>query len=317
LQTTFNRLMRRPAKASVVLVEREPVYIVGNGMKPGAFKYSPGMTVLHAVALSGAGKDENSDLYAHTEYARGLEKLELATQRLKKLLAQAAALRAQQAGQSAEIPARLIELVGVQEAKKLVDNAVAIRKLIVAARQPQIAAYQAGLAAARQEAESHANRIALLEEHTKLQVKRRDAVADIRKNNDGLAFALVQMENEVATVKEKKEEAVASLSKAQDAMAQAEQNLAKLEANVKLDLLTEIMAADNDIAEQEAGIKTAQRLTSDLRIAALRISRSGQNLAYEIVRRGRQGASRITAAETTTLVPGDLIQVSNTDQTGI
>src|SRR5258708_1362799 len=106
LQAAFKRSMRRVAKASVMLIDREPVYVVGKGIKPGAFKFSPGMTVLHAVALTGTVKDQNSDLYAHTEYARGLERLKIATQRLKKQLGQAAALRAQQSGQSPEIPAR-------------------------------------------------------------------------------------------------------------------------------------------------------------------------------------------------------------------
>jgi hypothetical protein len=241
-----------------------------------------------------------------------LERLEIATQRLKKQLGQAAALRAQQSGQSPEIPARLVELVGSLEARKLVDSAVAIRKLIVAARQPQIAAYQAALAAARQEAASHTTRIALLEEHTKIDVQRRDMLANIRKQNDGLGFPLLQMENEVANVKEKKQEAVASLSKAHDNIAQAEQNLAKLEANTKLELQNEIIATDHEIAEQEATLKAARRLTSDLRIASLRMASTGQDLSYEIIRRGRSGSSRIRAVQTDELVPGDLIQVIST-----
>jgi exopolysaccharide production protein ExoF len=312
LQAAFIQSMRRGAKASVMLVDREPVYVVGRGIKPGAFKFSPGMTVLHAVALTGTGNDQNSDLYAHTEYARGLERLEIATHRLKKQLAQAAALRAQQSEQSPEIPAGLVELVGAQEARKLVDSAVGVRKLIVAAMQPQIAAYQAALAAARQEAASHTTRIALLEEHVKIDVQRRDMLVNIRKQNDGLGYPLLQMENEVASIKEKTQEAVASLSKAQDNIAQAEQNLAKLEANTKLELQNEIIATDNDIAEQEATLKAARRLTSDLRIASLRMASTGQDLSYEIIRRGRSGSSRLKADQTAELVPGDLIKVIST-----
>lgn len=310
LETAFKQTMRRPAKASVVLLEREPIYVAGKGIKPGAFKYSPGMTVLHALALSGAGKEDTSDLYAHSEYARALEKQEIATQRLKKFLAQEAALRAQQSGGSAVIPPRLIELVGAEEAKKLVDAAVAVRKLVAAARQPQIAAHQAALAAARQETASHMNRINVLEEHIKLDIDRRDKLAEIRKHNDGLAFSLVQMENEVATVKEKKQEAVAALSIAQVRISQAEQNLAKLEADLKVELQNEIVSTGNQIAEQEATLKAARRLISDLRIASIRIPSKNEKLTYVIMRRKRDGLSQIPAAETTELVPGDLIQVN-------
>ena len=210
------------------------------------------MTVLHALALSGTGKDESSDVYAQTEYIRGLEKLEISTQRLKKLLAKAAALHAERDGKQADLPQELIEFADAQEAKKLIEAAVALRKFTIAAKQPQISAYQAALAAARQEAASHMNRIVLLEQLTKLHADHRDQVADIRKHNDGLAYALVRMENEVVAVKEKREEAAASLAKARDAIAQAEQNLAKLEAGAKLELQNEIGATENEIAEQQA-----------------------------------------------------------------
>ena len=42
LQAAFKQWMARPAKASVVLMDREPIYLVGKGTKPGTFKYSPG-----------------------------------------------------------------------------------------------------------------------------------------------------------------------------------------------------------------------------------------------------------------------------------
>jgi polysaccharide biosynthesis/export protein ExoF len=311
LQAAFKRSIGRPAKVSVILLEREPVYLVGKDIKPGTVKYSPGMTILHAIALSGATKNENSELYAHTEYSRGMEKLELATQRLKKALAQAAALRAHRSGQQAEIPARLVELAGQQEAKKLVDAAVTVRNLITAARQPQIASYQASLAAARQETASQANRLALLEEHTMIHVQRRDAIAEIRKHNDGLASALVNMQNEVANVKEKREETSAALAKAHDSVAQAEQKLTKLEADLALELQNEITAADNEIAEQSVSLRSAQQLLADLRIASLRLGGKDQRLTYDIIRRTRQGIRRNTASETTALYPGDLIQVTD------
>lgn len=43
----------RKGFATVVLVERQPVYILGPVKNPGAYKYAPGVTVLHAVSLAG------------------------------------------------------------------------------------------------------------------------------------------------------------------------------------------------------------------------------------------------------------------------
>lgn len=317
LQEVFKRTMRRPARASVVLLDREPIYIVGKDVKPSTIKYSPGMTVMHAVALSGSVKTENLDVYIQSEYARNLERQEIATQKLKTLIAQSVALNSGQDGHAPEIPVRLIELAGTQEAKKLLDNASETRKLIVAAREPQVASYQSSLSAARQEAASHANRIALLDEHTKLYLGRRDAIALLRSHNNIPASELVTIENEVANLREKKEEAIASLSRAKDHIAQAEQNLARLEADLKLELQSQLLKVDSEIAEQEASLKAARRLTSDLRIATLRFSGKGQNVSYEIIRRTRHGTSRNKVNETTELAPGDLIQVIGEDGSGI
>jgi len=318
LQEAFKRSMRRPARASVVLLDREPIYIVGKDVRPSTVKYSPGMTVLHAVALSGSVKTENLDLYIQSEYARNLERQEISTQKLKTAIAQSVALRSEQDGQAPEIPGRLIELAGPPDAKKLVDTAVEMRKLVVAAREPQVASYQSALAAARQEAASHANRIALLDEHTKLNVERRDAVRELRSHSNVPASTLVTIENDVANLREKKEEAIASLSKAKDSIAQAEQNLAKLEADLRLELQSQIHKTDNEISEQEASLKAARRMTNDLRIATLRFAGKGQNVSYEVIRRTRGGTTRNKVTEITELVPGDLIQVtSGEDGSGI
>jgi len=314
LQEAFKRSMRRPARASVALLEREPIYIVGGDVRPGTVKYSPGMTVLHAVALSGSVKTDNSEIYIQSEYARNLERQEISTQKLQKLIAQSVALRAEQDGQTPEIPARLIELAGMQEAKKLVDNALEMRRLVVAASAPQFASCQSALSAARQEAASHGNRIALLDEHTRLYEGRRDAVRELRSHNNASASSLVTIENEVANLREKKEEAIASLSKAKDDITQAEQKLARLDIDLKLELQNQVLKTDNEIVEHEATLKAARRITNDLRIATLRFSNKGQNVSYEIVRRTRQGTSRSKVTETTELVPGDLIQVTSAEE---
>ena len=139
----------------------------------------------------------------------------------------------------------------------------------------------------------------------------------LRSHDNAPASELVTVENEVANLREKKEEAIASLSRAKDHIAQAEQNLAKLEADLKLELQSQLLKVDSEIAEQEASLKAARRMTSDLRIATLRFSGKGQNVSYEIIRRTRHGTSRNKVNETTELSPGDLIQVIGEDGSGI
>ena len=66
----------------------------------------------------------------------------------------------------------------------------------------------------------------------------------LRSHNNIPASELVTIENEVANLREKKEEAIASLSRAKDHIAQAEQNLARLEADLKLELQSQLLKVD-------------------------------------------------------------------------
>ena len=61
-------------------------------------------------------------------------------------------------------------------------------------------------------------------------------------------------------------------------------------------------------------MKAARRMTNDLRIATLRFAGKGQNVSYEVIRRTRNGTSRSKVAETTELIPGDLIQVTSGEE---
>jgi exopolysaccharide production protein ExoF len=310
LEAAFRRSMRRQASAGVRLVDREPVYVVGGNIKSGVFKFTPGMTVLHAVALLGAGNDERSDLYAHTEYVRELERLQKSTERLAQLLARAEALDAERANRSAQLPSRLIELVGVKKAKKALKAAVTVRKLLLDSQKPQIAMAETELAAARRERVNHTQKIEVLEENSKLKYARRNMLVELRRHGSGNVYKLLQIEGEVSEIEVRKQEERLLLSQSESRVAKAEQSLAKLEADRRFALDNELLAANSGVAELESTVSASRRLCADLRSAFYRMTTAGRNVSFEIIRRGREGAQRIKAVETTELAPGDLVKLS-------
>ena len=68
LEESYPRLMGIKAKVTIRLLEREPIYITGSGMKPGYVKFTPGMIALQAIALAG-GLDRSAD-WARIDLAR-------------------------------------------------------------------------------------------------------------------------------------------------------------------------------------------------------------------------------------------------------
>src|SRR6202000_1617044 len=50
---SFQRVLGHEGMVNVMLVERSPIYILGPVKNPGSFKYVPGATVLHAIAVAG------------------------------------------------------------------------------------------------------------------------------------------------------------------------------------------------------------------------------------------------------------------------
>lgn len=309
LEAAFRQALRREGSASVVLADREPVYVIGGG-KTGTFKYTPGMTVLHAVALAGAGNDDRSDLYAHTEYVRELERLQKAVKRLAQLLANAEVLGAERAGRPAEAPGRLIELAGAKEAKRLIEEAARVRKLLLDSKQPQIVMAQTALAAARREHVGHVQKLELAETHARAKQKRRDMLTELRRQDSGTAYNLLQMQSEVADIEARKQEESILIAQSEARIAQAAQAVAKLELDMRLELENEILSTDAAIVELEATVAGSRRLMADLRAASFRLATAGKSVAYEIVRRGRQGSQRLAAQEMTELLPGDLVRLS-------
>ncbi|TIU60966.1 MAG: exopolysaccharide biosynthesis protein, partial [Mesorhizobium sp.] len=64
---TFNQLLGRKGLVNILSLERSPIYVLGPVRNPGSFKYAPGMTILHAVALAGGLNQSSSEPWQQIE----------------------------------------------------------------------------------------------------------------------------------------------------------------------------------------------------------------------------------------------------------
>jgi protein involved in polysaccharide export with SLBB domain len=312
LEAAYQQTFGRDCKASVALVRHEPIYVVFDELRSGTYSFTPGMTVLHAIALSGGGDGKRPELYLQMEYARAQQRLAESTQKLKRVLASAAVLHAEISGQPVRIPNRLTELVGEQESKALTTAADRLREVERNSRQAQLVALQAAVAVARGAYGQYKGKQALIERQIASKKKRRGIVDTLRKKGMASTFLYYQTDADVANIEERKYEVVSGMEDAWLKLDQAERNLDKLKAAHRLALEREAEAASAEIQLLETQIAGTRRLISDYQLSAIRSDSEGDNFSFEIVRRSRAGLKHIIATETTPLMPGDLVRVRTT-----
>jgi protein involved in polysaccharide export with SLBB domain len=95
LTEAFAQFLGRKGMVNVLLLERPPIYVLGPVKTPGSFKYVPGTTVLHAIALAGGLDRGTSDPWQKIETVREIQKRSGAAGALLKLIARAAVLKAE------------------------------------------------------------------------------------------------------------------------------------------------------------------------------------------------------------------------------
>jgi len=311
LEDAFREVFGREAKVSIITTERDPVYVIGPSGRSGTFKYTPGMSVIHAVAMSGAIEGDRAEFYLRAEQIRAVERAEQSEQKLERLLPKLGVLRGEQAGGSSEPPTALVELVGATKASVLMDTARRVRALTLESRQPLFEVHRAAIAAARRENTELTRKLAALQRQIGAYEQRRSIINDLRQRGSGTPYIYYQSEVELTQAQEREPEIAIALSASQLRIEQAQQELAKLEGDTRADRGREIATLEEEIQEQQLAIRASQRLIADARVASLRLEPGLQNVSFTIVRRSREGVQRIAALEDTELMPGDLVRVSN------
>lgn len=310
LAAMFRENLGRNGKASVVLAEREPVYIVGSITRPGTHKYAPGMTVMHAIALSDGLGATYADFTRASESIRERERLDKATRHLQRLLARHAALIGERDGTEAIVPARLKEIAGSEKASALVTTFATERKLAFAARDARKRALHATIAAAKREIDLLRGRLTHVEASIKNRSERLDMVTALRSKGTFSDHALYQVRGELSDVLEREDSVKASLAQTEEKLAQASHDIAKLDAETQMELHRDLNTIETEVAEEDLVLQSSERLIRAAGSAALAPPLTPQDLSFSIVRRTAAGPKRLLATTTSVLQAGDLLEIT-------
>jgi polysaccharide biosynthesis/export protein ExoF len=311
MRRAFERTFGRQAKISLIITEREPVYVMGPVGRPGAFKYSPGMTVLHAIALAGGFEGASADVMQYLEAMRETERVQKTVERLKVLLARQAVLMGEHLGQPVEVPPRLIELAGAAGAETLLADITRMRTQTAASRDAQITGLDAVISATRKELKSLQARAVLTQANIDARQERLNDLSDLRDRGSGNGFVLLQARTDVGDVQERLQEVWVAVSRAELKLVQAEQEKVKILTDAGIERDRDLFQTESEIAHELVALGMSRHLVSTITKKSYNLPGAKPDVNFRIVRRSSSGPIDLAGEETTPLMPGDLINISN------
>lgn len=311
LATAAEPVIGRKGFVTIAALERQPVYVLGPVKNPGSYKYAPGMTVLHAVALAGGLERAAAEPWARMEAVRETGKRQAAIDRTTRLMARVAVLKAEYAGSQTETPPQLVELVGVEAARNAIREQQERRRSVQWMQSIRQTAAETAVGNAKREVETLFGAVQPIEENVKLREGRVESLKALKNNNIVANTVLVQAQSELSDVQERRQAALNAVNLAKYRYATSEQELARLRAETHVALEQEISTAEQDIVEAERDIGASEGVLDVVQAGTLlrNASTSESRLGYQIVRQSPQGATTIAAVGTTSLEPGDLVRV--------
>jgi polysaccharide biosynthesis/export protein ExoF len=297
---------------TISVIEHQPVYVLGPVKNPGSFKYASGMTVLHAVALAGGLDRANLEPWQRVESVRENGKEQDALSRTTQLMALAAVLKSEHDNSPIEVPPRLTEIVGAEQAGRLIEEQKEHRQTAVWLRRNRESAAKTAFDNAKNEVAILSDGTKPLDDIIKLRSERVDNVKSLIRNNVLANSMLVQAQSDLSDVQERKQTTLSAVALAKQRLATAEQDMARQHAQSLAEIEQEITTTDKAIADGERELQASKGVLKVLSKGAgarRDTMLTESDVAYEIVRRGPQGATVIAAAGTSLLEPGDLVRV--------
>jgi exopolysaccharide production protein ExoF len=314
LAETFEKNFGRKGLVNVLLLERPPVYVLGPVKNPGSFKYVPGMTVMHVLALAG-GLDRDrgsSDHWQKIEAVREIQKRSGSIDSLLKLLARQAVLRAERDNTSPKVPPRLLKLVGETEAASLIDEQADRRRAVAMTRRDRERAALSAVESAKQDLRMYA-RTDSLDELVKIRQERVDSTRGLVDKNIVAKGALSQAQAELSDAEQRRQDAFNQYSIAKQRLAQLESDALRARSDLANDLTVEIDLTEHQIVDNQREFDTSESILSTLPATRARFaesaSKAADQISYLIVRQTSGGPVQVDSGGMTVLQPGDLVNV--------
>ena len=129
IERAFTTFLDGKGFVNIVDVARQPIYVVGKVKNSGSFDYTPGMTVLHAIALAGGFDKAPIEPWQVAELSRESERVQESLDRASRMIARSVAIEAARSSDPVAVPSELSELAGPETAVAHINEELAPRRL--------------------------------------------------------------------------------------------------------------------------------------------------------------------------------------------
>jgi protein involved in polysaccharide export with SLBB domain len=315
--SAFEATLGHVGVITIAIAEHQPIYVDGVVKNPGAYKFTPGLTALHAVSLSGGYEDIK--LESHQVLLSTLQEAETGEQAkasLQRLLAREAVLRAELDTTVPSPPPALLDLVGDGRAKELLAEQVAERKTVIETNAIEQERQLELIDSARQLLDTRINQVKVIDAAIE---ERGDRVKKLKvmmtKGVSSQDFYQIAQAEYLDTLA-RKQDVAAGIQQGQAQLNDAQMTLAKLKLDAKFALQHEISDLELQIAQQ-AIVYRSHVTSANIIDADPNVSPGARQLAYELVRRTGSRVATYRVDGACLLEPGDLVRVFAGDRNGV
>lgn len=309
LTRSFFDASGRPAIISIALMDRAPIYVVGPVRQPGVFKFEPGVTTLHAVALAGGFHRSVDDRWTSVEAARETTKQQIYQTRQRRLLAQIAVLQGEVEGVPPMPPARLKRMLGDVEANAAIAQEIERRAPVARAREERRKALAMIVDAAREGVELARQRLVPLQGSIDARRTRVATLQGLRNQGNLDRTVLAMAQTELNDAEERKIIVQNQVAEAELRASSAEVELRKFAIDTKVELEREIAVRERELDEVDGYLSTAGGIFEALTGTPRGVSLDESTVVFEIVRQSQAGQEVLPAQLNTPLRPGDLLRI--------
>ncbi|MXQ13732.1 polysaccharide biosynthesis/export family protein [Microvirga makkahensis] len=293
--------------------EQDPpmIYVAGDVDQPGAYRYRAGMTVLHAVSVSGGFF--RTEIEASRDRAIELRGESEALQRqLVTLLVQEARLRAElDDQQSIEMPAE------IAAHRDSVASEVLQRERVLLDRRRQkyrgqIEAVELLKDTAKREVDAVRNQIATTDKQIELISRRYENIQSLVSKGIATDSRLLEIEISLEELKRTRSQLQADLTRAESNVIQNTAALPDIQNQRQIELQSELQQTERNLDELRSRMKMSQDRLMHLDGASQSSDRSiigTRSWQYVILRTEAGRVQEIPATELTQIQQGDLIRV--------
>ena len=297
-------------RIGVQLLEREPVYVTGNIPTPATLKHSPGMTVLEAAIMAGAGQSLNQadQRLSQLELMRENERVQQSGEQLAKALARRAVLIAERDGKDPKTPTELSELVSKETAAALLSEAEKLREFELSQSKEQSAALDKSLDAMQNELTLLRNTVSQTENWIKDLKSRVQTLTPMFTSGTVSSATMYAARTDLVTAQEREEDTKA--------------NIARLERDIAATNASKVKLATDEVFEREKALEDVDDMVQQHEItrgtmgrylmqASTAVSVEAVSLAprYKILRQSLSGQKEMAADGSTELLPGDILEI--------